>query len=63
MRKITYEEAAMEAIQEEFRRDDKTVHLATDMNELLLKEFGEKRVRSTPISESAFAGAAIGMGG
>ena len=63
MRKITYEQAAMEAIQEEFRRDDKTVHLATDMNEPLLKEFGENRVRSTPISEAAFAGAAIGLAG
>ena len=63
MREITYEEAAMEAIQEEFRRDDKTVHLATDMNEPLLEEFGEMRIRSTPISESAFAGAAIGLAG
>ncbi len=63
MRKITYEEAAIEAIREEFRRDDKTVHLATDMNEPLLEEFGEMRVRSTPISESAFAGAAVGLAG
>ena len=63
MRKITYEEAAIEAIREEFRRDDRTVHLATDMNETLPSEFGEKRVRSTPISESAFVGAAIGLAG
>lgn len=63
MRKITYEEAAKEALQEEFRRDEKTVHLATDMNEPLLKEFGGERVRSTPISESAFVGAAIGLAG
>ena len=63
MRKITYEDAVMEALQEEFRRDDKTVHLATDMNEPLLEEFGEERVRSTPISESAFVGAAIGLAG
>ena len=63
MRKITYEEAAMEAIQEEFRRDDKTVHLATDMNDPLFNEFGGERVRSTPISESAFVGAAIGLAG
>lgn len=63
MRKITYEEAAMEALQEEFRRDEKTVHLATDMNEPLLEEFGGERVRSTPISESAFVGAAIGLAG
>ena len=63
MRKITYAEAAMEAIQEEFRRDDKTIHLATDMNEPLLEEFGRERIRSTPISESAFVGAAIGLAG
>jgi len=63
MRKITYEEAAKEALQEEFRRDEKTVHLATDMNEPLLEEFGGDRVRSTPISESAFVGAAIGLAG
>ena len=63
MRRKTYAEAADEALQEEFRRDEKTVHLATDMNELLLEEFGEERVRSTPISESAFVGAAIGLAG
>jgi pyruvate/2-oxoglutarate/acetoin dehydrogenase E1 component len=33
------------------------------MNEPLLEEFGEERVRSTPISESAFVGAAIGLAG
>ena len=63
MRKITYEEAAKEALQEEFRKDEKTVHLATDMNFTLLEEFGAERVRSTPISESAFVGAAIGLAG
>jgi len=63
MREITYAEAALEALQEEFRRDDKTVHLATDISEPLLEEFGEQRVRCTPISESAFVGAAIGLAG
>ena len=63
MRKITYEEAATEALQEEFRRDEETVHLATDMNFTLLEEFGAERVRSTPISESAFVGAAVGLAG
>ena len=63
MRKITYMEAAMEALQEEFRRDEKTVHLATDIPVPLLEEFGEERVRCTPISESAFVGAAIGLAG
>ncbi|MBN1833227.1 MAG: alpha-ketoacid dehydrogenase subunit beta [Deltaproteobacteria bacterium] len=63
MRRITYAEAAMEALQEEFRRDERTVHLATDINEPLFEEFGEERIRSTPISESAFVGAAIGLAG
>ena len=63
MRKITYAEAALEALQEEFRRDDRTVHLATDIPEPLLEEFGEERIRCTPISESAFVGAAIGLAG
>ena len=63
MREITYAEAALEALQEEFRRDDRTVHLATDISEPLLEEFGEERVRVTPISESAFVGAAIGLAG
>ena len=44
MRRITYADAAIEALQEEFRRDDKTVHLATDMNEPLFEEFGGERV-------------------
>jgi pyruvate/2-oxoglutarate/acetoin dehydrogenase E1 component len=63
MRKTTYAEAALEALQEEFRRDDRTVHLATDISEPLLEEFGEERIRCTPISESAFVGAAIGLAG
>jgi acetoin:2,6-dichlorophenolindophenol oxidoreductase subunit beta len=63
MRKITYAEAALEALQEEFRRDDRTVHLATDIPEPMLEEFGEERIRCTPISESAFVGAAIGLAG
>jgi pyruvate/2-oxoglutarate/acetoin dehydrogenase E1 component len=63
MRQITYEDAALEALQEELRRDAKTVHLATDIAEPLLQEFGGERVRSTPISESAFVGAAIGLAG
>ena len=63
MRVITYEQASQEAIQEEFRRNPKTVHLSTDLPLDLQKEFGEARVRCTPISESAFVGAAIGLAG
>ena len=63
MRRITYREAAMEALMEEFRRDEKVVHLATDIPVPLREEFGEDRVRATPISESAFVGATIGLAG
>ena len=63
MRKISYEQAASEALMEEFRRDEKTVHLATDIPPDLRKEFGEARIRQTPISESSFVGAAIGLAG
>lgn len=63
MRKITYEQASLEAIQEEFRRNPKTVHLSTDIPFELQEEFGADRIRCTPISESGFAGAAIGLAG
>jgi pyruvate dehydrogenase E1 component beta subunit len=55
--------ASAEALQEEFRRDSKLVYMATDIQADLRKEFGEERVRQTPISESAFMGAAIGLAG
>jgi pyruvate dehydrogenase E1 component beta subunit len=63
MREITYTQAATEALHEEFRRDERTVHMSTDIPAPLRKEFGEARVRLTPISESAFVGAAIGLAG
>jgi pyruvate/2-oxoglutarate/acetoin dehydrogenase E1 component len=63
MRKITYEQAASEALLEEFRRDEKTVHMSTDVPPDLRQEFGEARIRQTPISESSFVGAAIGLAG
>ena len=63
MREITYAQASMEALQEEFRRDEKTVYMSTDIHIALRQEFGESRVRATPISESAFVGAAIGLAG
>jgi pyruvate/2-oxoglutarate/acetoin dehydrogenase E1 component len=63
MREITYEQAALEAIQEEFRRDSRTVYMATDLHAELLREFGADRIRVTPIAESSFVGAAIGLAG
>ena len=63
MREITYEQAATEAIQEEFRRDPRTVHLSTDLAADLEREFGPDRIRVTPIAENSFVGAAIGLAG
>jgi pyruvate/2-oxoglutarate/acetoin dehydrogenase E1 component len=63
MKKIAYAQAAAEALLEEFRRNDKLVYLATDLQTELSKEFGEERARVTPISESAIVGSAIGLAG
>ncbi|MBN2075990.1 MAG: alpha-ketoacid dehydrogenase subunit beta [Dehalococcoidales bacterium] len=63
MRNISYMQASVEALQEEFRRDDKLIHIAEDIPADLYEEFGADRIRMTPISESAFVGAAIGAAG
>jgi acetoin:2,6-dichlorophenolindophenol oxidoreductase subunit beta len=63
MREITYEQAATEAIQEEFRRNPRTVHMSTDLAADLTKEFGTDRIRVTPIAENSFVGASIGLAG
>lgn len=63
MREITYEQAALEAIQEEFRRNPRTVHMSTDLPAELQQEFGPERIRVTPIAENNFVGAAIGLAG
>lgn len=63
MRELTYGEAALEAITEEMRRDDKVFYMSTDAIGSLLGEFGPSRVRATPITEAAFTGMAIGAAG
>jgi pyruvate/2-oxoglutarate/acetoin dehydrogenase E1 component len=63
MRQITYNEAILEATQEEFRRDPRTVYMSTDLVGELQREFGTQRIRVTPIAESSFVGAAIGLAG
>lgn len=69
MRNLTYSEAIREALREEMQRDDKVFLLGEDIalyggafgvTRGLLDEFGPKRVRNTPISEAAIAGAAVG---
>ena len=63
MQELTYNEAALEAIAEEMRRDHKIFYMSTDALPPLLREFGAERVRATPITEAAFTGMAIGAAG
>jgi pyruvate dehydrogenase E1 component beta subunit len=63
MRELTYNEAAVEAIAEEMRRDPKIFYMSTDALPPLLKEFGPQRIRATPITEAALTGMGIGAAG
>src|SRR4030042_5166836 len=69
MRAITYREALREALSEEMALDKNVVLIGEDIGihdgpfqvtAGLFKKFGGDRVRNTPISEVAIAGAAIG---
>ena len=69
MREITVAEAIGEALREEMRRDENVFIIGEDVGIYggafrvtrgMLEEFGEERVRDTPISEAAIAGAAVG---
>ncbi len=67
-REITYAQAIAEALAEEMRRDENVIIMGEDVGpggiftatKGLREEFGEERVRDTPISEAAIAGAALG---
>jgi pyruvate/2-oxoglutarate/acetoin dehydrogenase E1 component len=63
MREITYMQAGAEALAEEMRRDPTTFHLSTEAPPDLVEEFGEARVRATPIAEGALTGMAVGAAG
>src|SRR3984893_17272925 len=63
MRELTYNEAAVEAVAEEMRRDPKIFYMSTDAIPPLLNEFGAERVRATPITEAALTGVGIGAAG
>ena len=70
MRKIAYREALREALREEMHRDSSVFLLGEDIGRYwggafkvtdgLAEEFGDERVRDTPISESAIIGTAVG---
>lgn len=69
MRIITYRDALREAIREEMLRDERVFILGEDIagyggtyavTKGLFEEFGEKRVRDTPLAEEIITGAGIG---
>jgi acetoin:2,6-dichlorophenolindophenol oxidoreductase subunit beta len=63
MRELSYNEAAVEAVAEEMRRDPRIFYMTTDAILPLLAEFGPERIRATPITEAALTGMAIGAAG
>jgi pyruvate/2-oxoglutarate/acetoin dehydrogenase E1 component len=70
MKEITYRDALREALLEEMRKDKTVFLLGEDIGRYwggafkvtsgLAEEFGDERVRDTPISESTIVGAAVG---
>jgi len=68
-REITFAEALNEALRSEMRRDPRVFVMGEDVGLIggifqvtrgLREEFGEERVRDTPISEATFVGAGVG---
>ncbi|AHM04537.1 Pyruvate dehydrogenase E1 component beta subunit [Roseibacterium elongatum DSM 19469] len=66
---ITYREAVKQAIRDAMTRDDRVFLMGEDVGAYggcyavskgLMDEFGEARIRDTPLSESGFTGAGIG---
>lgn len=66
---VTYREAVREGIRDAMRRDDRVFLMGEDVGRYgggfgvsmgLLEEFGEERIRDTPLSEAGFVGAGIG---
>jgi len=67
--KLTYRDAAREALREALRSDPAVLLMGVDIGKYggtyavtrgLIDEFGPERVRDAPLSESAFVGAGIG---
>jgi pyruvate/2-oxoglutarate/acetoin dehydrogenase E1 component len=67
--RMTYREAVKQAIREALQADPRVFLMGEDVGKYggcfavskgLLEEFGEERIRDTPLSESAFVGAGIG---
>lgn len=69
MAEISYREAVREALREALRSDERVFLMGEDVGRYggcyavsqgLYDEFGEQRIRDTPLSESGFTGAGIG---
>jgi len=69
MREITYAEAIREALREEMKRDERVYIIGEDVGRFggcfgvtkgLWEEFGDDRVKDTPISETAIIGSSVG---
>lgn len=69
MKELTYAQAINEAMCEEMRKNEDVIFLGEDIGIYggafgvsvgMIEEFGEERVRDTPISEAAIAGTATG---
>lgn len=69
MSRKSYAQAIKDVLAEEMRRDERVFIMGEDIAEQggifgctrgLLEEFGEERVRNTPISEAGFVGAGVG---
>lgn len=69
LRRITYRDAVRDALREALARDERVFLMGEDVGRYggsyacskgLIDEFGEARIRDTPLSESAFVGAGIG---
>ncbi|MFA5676374.1 MAG: alpha-ketoacid dehydrogenase subunit beta [Christensenellales bacterium] len=69
MREITYAQAIREAMSQEMRRDKSVFLMGEDVgvyggafgvSDGMIEEFGESRIKDTPISEAVIAGAAAG---
>ena len=68
-RELAFTQALNEALRQEMARDERVFLMGEDIGETggiftvsagLMKEFGEARVRDTPISEAAFVGCGVG---
>ena len=66
---LTYREACKQALRQALQQDPRVILMGEDIGRYggcyavtkgLLEEFGEQRVRDTPLSESGFVGAGIG---